>query len=293
MSEVKYLIGVDGGGTGTRIAIAGLDGVELVRAEAGASALGQGIDKAWANITAAIKDGFAKLGLGEVAFAECAVGFGLSGVTVKAWAEEFASKNPGFARIEVETDGFSTLLGAHNGAHGGIIAIGTGSIGEAWLPDGTRLEVGGWGFPTSDEGSGAYLGLKAINHVQRLMDGRRELTDFGRKLLSITGDSREKVFEWMGKMKQGECASLSPVVVEFGEKDEVAKSFLLDAGREVEIIGQALRKNAPELPLALCGGGLSEALRPYIPAAFLASTSRAQKDSCAGALILIHRAVKA
>lgn len=290
MSEVKYLIGVDGGGTGTRIAIAGLDGVELVRAEAGASALGQGIDKAWTNITLAIRDGFAKLGL-KAEFSECAVGFGLSGVTVRAWAQEFENKNPGFARIEVETDGFSTLLGAHNGAHGGIIAIGTGSIGEAWLPDGTRLEVGGWGFPTSDEGSGAYLGLKAINHVQRLMDGRRELTDFGRKLLSITGDTREKVFEWMGKMKQGECATLSPVVVEFGEKDDVAKSFLLDAGREVEIIGQALRKNAPELPLAICGGGLSEALRPYIPAAFLASTSRAQKDSCAGALILIHRTV--
>ncbi|WP_273428555.1 BadF/BadG/BcrA/BcrD ATPase family protein [Chitinibacter tainanensis] len=289
MSQIEYLIGVDGGGTGTRITIAKLDGVELVRAEAGASALGQGIDKAWANITAAIKDGFNKLGLGEVDFARCAVGFGLSGVTVKAWADEFIAKNPGFGRIIVETDGYSTLLGAHNGDHGAIIAIGTGSIGEAWLPSGERLEVGGWGFPTSDEGSGAYLGLKAINHVQRIMDGRRPLTDFGRKLLSITGDTREQVFAWMGKMKQGECASLSPVVVEFGQSDEVAKSFLLDAGQEIVNIASALRASAPELPIAICGGGLSEALRPYIPADFLATTSRPQKDSCAGALILIAR----
>lgn len=287
--SIKYLIGVDGGGTGTRICIAGLDGVELVRAEGGPSALGQGVDKAWTNITLAIRDGFRKLGIDRPDFHECGVGFGLSGVTVKAWAQEFENKNPGFAQIVVETDGFSTLLGAHNGAHGGIIAIGTGSIGEAWLADGSRLEVGGWGFPTSDEGSGAYLGLKAINHVQRLMDGRRPLTDFGRKLLAITGDTREKVFEWMGKMKQTECASLSPVVVEFGEKDELAKSFLLDAGREVETIGQALRATAPQLPLAICGGGLSEALRPYIPASFLATTSRPQKDSCAGALLLIHK----
>ncbi|WP_035057356.1 BadF/BadG/BcrA/BcrD ATPase family protein [Andreprevotia chitinilytica] len=289
--SIKYLIGVDGGGTGTRICIAGLDGVELVRADGGPSALGQGTDKAWTNITLAIRDGFRKLGIEHPDFADCAVGFGLSGVTVKAWAQEFENKNPFFARIIVETDGFSTLLGAHNGQHGGIIAIGTGSIGEAWLQDGKRLEVGGWGFPTSDEGSGAFLGLKAINHVQRIMDGRRPLTDFGRKLLSITGDTREKVFEWMGKMKQTECASLSPVVVEFGEKDDIAKSFLLEAGREVEVIGQALRSNAPDLPLAICGGGLSEALRPYIPAAFLASTSRPQKDSCAGALILIHSAI--
>ncbi|MBM5574939.1 BadF/BadG/BcrA/BcrD ATPase family protein [Deefgea sp. CFH1-16] len=292
MSSIQYLIGVDGGGTGTRICIAGLDGVEKVRAQAGPSALGQGIEKAWHNITQAIVEGFKAIGVNEPDFAQCAVGFGLSGVTVKAWADAFASQNPGFAKVVIETDGYSTLLGAHNGLHGGIIAIGTGSIGEAWLSDGTRLEVGGWGFPTSDEGSGAYLGLKAINHVQRLMDGRRPMTAFGQKLLSITGNTREQVFAWMGTMKQSECASLSPIVLEFADSDEFAKAFVLDAGREIENIASALRATAPQLPIAICGGGLSEALRPYMPSEFLASTSRAQKDSCAGALILIAREFK-
>ncbi|MBB5191025.1 glucosamine kinase [Silvimonas terrae] len=293
MSGIQYLIGVDGGGTGTRICISGLDGKELTRAEGGASALQQGIDKAWDNIVATIRSGFAALGISAPDFAQCAVGFGLSGVHNRAWAAEFEAKNPGFARIIVETDGFSTLLGAHHGQHGGIIAIGTGSIGEAWLPDGQRIEVGGWGFPTSDEGSGAYLGLKAINHVQRLFDGRQPMTDFGRALFAVVGDTKEKIFEWMGKMKQGECASLSPIIVQFAGTDAVARGFLEDAGREVEIIGAALRASAPTLPIAICGGGLSEAMRPYIPAAFLASTTRAQGDSCAGALILIHKAVTA
>ncbi|GLS03793.1 hypothetical protein GCM10007860_09380 [Chitiniphilus shinanonensis] len=291
MSKIQYLIGVDGGGTGTRICIAGLDGKELVRAEGGPSALGQGIDKAWTNITLTIRAGFEKLGIDKPDFGACIAGFGLSGVTVKAWAQEFENKNPGFATIVVETDGFSTLLGAHDGAHGGIIAIGTGSIGEAWLADGQRLEVGGWGFPTSDEGSGAYLGLKAINLVQRVVDGRVPETDFTRKLTSVTGNTRETVFEWMATMRQGECASLSPIVVEFGETDPLARQFLLDAGREVEIIGQALRRTEPSLPLAICGGGLSQALRPYIPASFLDTTKLPQKDSCAGALILAHRAL--
>jgi glucosamine kinase len=292
MNQVEFLIGVDGGGTGTRVTIAGLDGVEKVRAEAGPSALGQGVDKAWANITTAIMAAFKTIDIEQPDFSRCAVGFGLSGVTVKAWAQEFESKNPGFARMIVETDGYSTLLGAHDGAHGAIIAIGTGSIGEAWLPNGDRLEVGGWGFPTSDEGSGAYLGLKAINHVQRIMDGRRPLTDFGRKLLSVTGDTREKVFAWMGTMKQTECASLSPIVVEFGQSDDVARGFLIDAGQEIVNIAAALRATAPQLPIAICGGGLSEALRPYIPADFLATSARPQKDSCAGALILIAREYK-
>lgn len=290
MSKIQYLIGVDGGGTGTRICIAGPDGKELIRQDGAASALGQGIDKAWLHITQAIDAGFAALGL-TPDYAVCAVGLGMSGVHNPVWAEEFKQKNPGFARIVVETDGFTTLLGATNGQHGGIIAIGTGSIGEAWLPDGLRLEVGGWGFPTSDEGSGAFLGLKAINHVQRITDGRRPVTDFGRKLLSITGETKAQIFEWMGRMKQGECASLSPVVVEFGASDEFARAFLLEAGQEIENMGKALRAHHPDLPLAICGGGLSEALRPYIPAKFLASTGRPQKDSCAGALILIYQAL--
>ncbi|MEJ2792967.1 BadF/BadG/BcrA/BcrD ATPase family protein [Iodobacter sp. LRB] len=291
MSKIQYLIGVDGGGTGTRICIAGPDGIEKIRSDGGASALGQGIDKAWLNISQAIKAGFAALGIDEPDFAQCAVGLGMSGVHNPAWAEEFKQKNPGFAKIVVETDGFSTLLGATNGQHGGIIAIGTGSIGEAWLPDGQRLEVGGWGFPTSDEGSGAFLGLKAINHVQRIIDGRRPVTDFGRKLLSITGQTKAEIFNWMGQMKQGECASLSPVVMEFGASDEYARAFLQEAGREIEQIGLALRAHHADLPLAICGGGLSEALRPYIPADFLASTLHPQKDSCAGALILIYQAL--
>ncbi|BCL76077.1 hypothetical protein JHS3_18130 [Jeongeupia sp. HS-3] len=291
MSQIEYLIGVDGGGTGTRICISGLDGIEKIRAEAGASALGQGVDKAWTNILQAINDGFAAIGVTAPDFSRCAVGLGLSGVHNRAWADEFEQKNPGFAKIIVETDGFSTLLGAHKGEFGAIIAIGTGSIGEAWLADGTRLEVGGWGFPTSDEGSGAYLGLKAINHVQRVFDGRQPVTDFSRKLMSVVGETKEAIFAWMGQMKQGECASLSPIVVEFGERDLVAESFLLDAGREIEIIGQALRRTSPTLPIAICGGGLSEALCPYIPVDFLASTTRPQADSCAGALILIRRAV--
>jgi glucosamine kinase len=291
MSKIQYLIGVDGGGTGTRICIAGLDGVEKIRSDGAASALGQGIDKAWLHITQAINAGFAALGIQAPNYAECALGLGMSGVHNAAWAAEFAEKNPDFAKIIVETDGFSTLLGATNGQYGGIIAIGTGSIGEAWLPDGQRLEVGGWGFPTSDEGSGASLGLKAINHVQRIIDGRRPITDFGRKLLTITGRSKAEVFAWMGKMKQGECASLSPVVVEFGLSDEYARVFLLEAGQEIEAIGKALRAKHPYLPLAICGGGLSEAMRPYISADFLATTTRAQKDSCSGALILIYQSL--
>ncbi len=158
MQDIQYLIGVDGGGTGTRIAIAGLDGVELVRAEGGASALQQGIEKAWVNINETIAKGFDALGITPDR-SRCAVGFGLSGVHNRAWAAEFENTNPGYGRVIVESDGFSTLLGAHNGAHGGIIAVGTGSIGEAWLLTAHASKWAAGAFRPQMK-LGRYLGLK-------------------------------------------------------------------------------------------------------------------------------------
>ena len=50
------------------------------------------------------------------------------------------------------------------GADGGIVIVGTGSIGWANIA-GQSHRVGGWGFPVSDEGSGAWLGSEAVRRV--------------------------------------------------------------------------------------------------------------------------------
>ena len=42
-------------------------------------------------------------------------------------AEKFRAANPGFAGLAVETDAGTTLLGAHEGKPGAIIALGTGN----------------------------------------------------------------------------------------------------------------------------------------------------------------------
>ncbi|MGV7246188.1 BadF/BadG/BcrA/BcrD ATPase family protein, partial [Caballeronia sp. M23-90] len=43
----SYLIGVDGGGSGTRVVLADANGVELARASGGPSGLGLGVERAW------------------------------------------------------------------------------------------------------------------------------------------------------------------------------------------------------------------------------------------------------
>src|SRR5271165_7670240 len=133
---VEYLIGVDGGGTGTRVRVERFDGMELGRGSAGPSGLMHGTDKAWVAVLDAINRSFAEADVACPVRERMAIGLGLAGVHNQQWATEFLEKNPGFGEIKLETDAFCTLLGAHQGKPGAIIAIGTGSVGEALYSDG-------------------------------------------------------------------------------------------------------------------------------------------------------------
>ena len=282
-----YLIAVDGGGTGTRVPGARPDGTEIAQASGGPSALSRGIDKAWTTIEGVIADAFATIGVKQVPVASCAIGLGLAGVHNKEWAAQFIAANPGYALLALDTDGFTTLMGAHGGRPGAIVAIGTGSVGEAMLADGSKVEVGGWGFPAGDEASGAWMGLRALNHIEQVLDGRVEGGAFARELIDFCGGSRDAVQVWLGRANQTAYAGLARFVVAHGATDPVARAILEHAGREVASIAAALDRSRT-LPLALCGG-LGEALRAWLPADTLARCVPAQGDSAAGALRMIAR----
>lgn len=287
---IDYLIGVDGGGTNTRVRLAGRDGAELATGAAGASGLGHGIDKAWAAVNSATARAFAAIGIDAIPMPSCAIGLGLAGVHNKQWAAAFEAANPGYAALALDTDGFSTLMGAHGGRPGAIVAIGTGSVGEALRLDGTRVEVGGWGFPAGDEASGAWMGLRAIGHVEQVLDGRAEGGELAREVIQACGCNRDAIQVWLGKATQTDYASLARYVVAHGATDPLAGAILEQAGRDVAAIARALDPTET-LPLSLCGG-LGETLRLYLPAETLARCSPPHGDSALGALRMIELHLK-
>ena len=287
---IEYLIGVDGGGTGTRVRLARLDGAELAQASAGPSALSQGVAKAWTTILAAIGEACAIADIGNPPLSSIAIGLGLAGVHNKEWAAQFIAADPGFAALALDTDGFTTLMGAHGGRPGAIVAIGTGSVGEAMLEDGTKVEVGGWGFPAGDEASGAWMGLRALNHIEQVLDGRVEGGAFAVDVIEACGGNRDAVQIWLGRANQTAYASLARFVVAHGETDQTARAILEHAGREVAGIARALDPSAT-LPLALCGG-LGEVLLAWLPEATRARCTPPQGDSARGALRMIEQHLK-
>jgi glucosamine kinase len=282
---IEYLIGVDGGGSGTRVRLARADGTELAQGQSGPSGLAHGIDNAWASVRHAVGKAFAQAGVNHPAIARLAIGLGLAGVHNKQWAAQFSAADPGYAAMVLESDGFTTLMGAHRGQPGTIVAIGTGSVGEALLPNGERREVGGWGFPAGDEASGGWIGLRAINHIEQVIDGRKPSSPFAQAVIEACGGNRNAIQVWLGQATQTSYAKLAPIVIEHAASDGVARGFLLEAGEEVASIAHALDPSG-RLPLALCGG-LGAPLRAYLPPELLARSVAPHGDAASGALRMI------
>lgn len=285
-----YLIGVDGGGTGTRVRVADPAGTVLCQGEAGPSALGQGVEAAWAQILRAIASAFHALGKPCPDWSVCALGAGLSGVNHLPWRDQFLALNPGFARIALESDAHTALLAAHGGKPGAMVAAGTGSIGEALYADGTRRQVGGWGFPVGDEGSGAWLGLRAMAHAQAALDGRIAPGVLAQRIHRQCGTHRDDLQRWCAQAAQHEYASLARTVFECADTDPVALALVERAAQAIEQMAQALDP-CGNLALAICGS-VGRELQPRLSATVRSRCVSSDCDAAHGALTLIQRTLE-
>jgi len=288
---IDYLLGVDGGGTATRAVLARTGGSVIGRGQAGPSALGQGIAQAWRNVELAIRRAFEAAKLPVPSWTRCAVGAGLSGVSYHPWRDAFLRADIGFAHLKAETDSFTMLLGAHDGKPGAILAAGTGSIAEALRPDGSRVTVGGWGFPAGDEGSGAWLGLQAVRHAQCALDGRANAGPLARHIWAACGADRDDLQAWCDQAGQFAYAQLAPAVFEHEAGDPAAASLLMRATSALEAMALAVDPKG-RLPLAV-SGSVGQRLAPRMSPAVRSRMVAAAQGPADGALMLIRRAVRA
>lgn len=287
---VEYLIGIDGGGSGTRALLQRVQGEILGTGSAGPSALGQGIAQAWDNVLAAIRRAFDAARLAVPPWDRCAVAAGLSGVSHAPWREAFLARDPGFAHLAAETDSFTMLLGAHGGRPGAIVIAGTGSIAEALHADGTRATVGGWGFRVDDEGSGGWLGLQAMRHGLAAIDGRVNAGPLARRVWMHCGDERETLQAWCAESGQFEFAQLARAVFECEASDPVAARMLQEAVAALEELALAIDPRG-RLPLAVAGS-IGERLASRMRPAIRCRLVPAQAGAAEGALTLASRAVR-
>ncbi|MFM0685115.1 BadF/BadG/BcrA/BcrD ATPase family protein [Paraburkholderia strydomiana] len=287
MNEDLFLIGVDGGGTGTRIVLADAHGRELAQAASGPSGLGLGVERAWQAIADGCADAFAQVGA-ALNWSRCVLGCGLAGVNNRDWLAAFLAQAPALAGLAVESDAYTTLLGAHGSAYGVIVALGTGSVAAAAdRDDGEFRTVSGYGFPSGDEASGAWLGVRAIVHAQHALDGRGPNDDLAQALLAHVGaHDRDELVVWLCEANQTAYASLARIVIAHRAHPFAAR-LLGEAGLQIGKMIAALDPSGA-LPIALCGG-LGAPLREYVPQIYQARLREPLSDSAHGGLQLAQR----
>jgi len=290
LAELRFLVGVDGGGTGTRVRLADREGRLLGQGESGASALGQGAVQAWHHIGQAVQQAAAQAGISGLDLSQCAIGLGLSGSSLKDPVAQLLALQPGYTLLALDSDGWTTLLGAHAGEAGAVLAAGTGTIGEALRRDGSRAMASGWGWVTGDEGSGAWLGIQAMRHAEQVFDGRAVGGALADAVMSRAGRDRSTINAWNASAGQAGFAALAPLVFESADNDVIAAGLLDAAVAELEKLAHALDP-AGDLPLALCGS-VALRLAPRFSAPLRARCVAARGDSAEGGLHLVRGELK-
>lgn len=291
LPAVPYVAGIDGGGTGTRVRLYSREGALLGQGEAGPSGLSQGVPQAWRHVRQALDAAFGAAGLPPAPPAQVALGLGLAGAGVPAQREAFLQADPGHALCVLDNDGVTQLLGAHGGGPGIVVAAGTGSVAAARYAGGRTAQAGGWGFPVGDEGSGAWLGLRSMQHAHAALDGRESPTRLSQTLFDRIGGTPAALLAWCAGAGAPQYAQLAPWVFAEAERgDGKAQALLQAAADELQRLVDALQAGQPPLPV-VASGSVGVRLAALWPPELRDRVVPPQGDSIDGALWLVRAAL--
>lgn len=138
-------------------------------------------------------------------------------------------------RIGVHHDAFAALEGGLLGAPGIIVVTGTGSISFGRNGDGAEAKCGNWGPSLGDEGSGHWLGREALRATAHAYDGRRPETSLARTTLAWLGvDDPDELLERVHRddLTRSVIASYAPTVLRLADEgDPVASSIVREGTR--------------------------------------------------------------
>lgn len=281
---IDLYIGVDAGGSHCRARLTDAAGKVLGTGEAGPANARIGMDKLRATLMETCEQALTQGGIDINAGGRISAGIGIAGISRPGVRDALNTLGLPFAKIRWETDAAIANLGAHSGADGATLILGTGSIAYV-KANGGSFAIGGYGFPISDEGSGAALGLSAVRHALRALDGRTKPTPLSAAITSRFSHETPRVIAWMDSATPKDYATFAPIVFDFAEADdEIARSIVESAALHVEqFIETIFLRGAPRCSLA---GGIAARMRPWLRERTAARLSPPLGDPLDGALLL-------
>lgn len=228
LADQHILIGVDGGGSGCRVAVCDSNGNRIGEVSGGSANVTSDRDQAISNVCEAIAKCAQQNGISDAAMRSGVAHLGLAGVISKADEDAVAMAMP-FDHVVVTDDCETALIGALNNDFGVLAAIGTGTIIAARNESGTR-RFGGWGAQISDQASGAWLGQEAYRRCVLAHDGLVAHSDLTRQLLLQHDDDLAMMVDFARKAAPQDYAKAARDIVERARVGDANASYLMRKG---------------------------------------------------------------
>ncbi len=262
MGPNALLLGVDGGGTQCRARLCTLSGAKLGEATAGPANIRFGLEQSFSAIRQAATECLGQAGLSSKESPRIIACLALAGASEPTHLAAAQNCKHPFGKMIVTSDAHAACVGAHGGRDGGVIVIGTGSIGWAER-NGLHYRVGGWGWPISDEGSGAWLGNEALRRVLWAYDGRIEWTPLLHELFARFESDPHAILGWTSDAPPRDLASLARTIAEhISHNDRIAIELMRLAATHIDTLaGRLIAVGTERISLV---GGLASHIEPWL-----------------------------
>jgi len=235
---MPYYLGIDGGGTKTRCLLADETTVLAKSMSGGSNIVRVGEARAREAIHTAISQvcAGAKIVPTQIQ-AVCIGAAGAARPEIEAKIRSIlAELAPGIAPARIEVVGDAVIaLEAAFGAGPGVIAIaGTGSIVYGRDADGRIARAGGWGFAISDEGSGHWIGRRAVSAILSARDQGVETAFTATILREWKLTTIDELVQHANSTPPPDFPRLFPIVLRAADQDDsIARELLADAGTKL------------------------------------------------------------
>jgi glucosamine kinase len=235
----QLVVGVDGGGSKTHVILANGKGKELGSLIGDGSAVrpGEALTSA-ETIGALVRDALTNA---EITDKPSLLVAGVAGTGREKERKLLlrALQGEGLAdEVQVVTDAEIALADAFGTEGAGVLLVaGTGSVAYGRGPAGAFRRCGGWGPDVGDEGSGAWIGRRALSVVTSSADEREPETRLmGALMTALELETIEDIIPWAAKASPKDLAAIAGHVTTLAaDRDLRANSICTVAAEELVV----------------------------------------------------------
>lgn len=232
-----YIIGIDGGGTGTVGILTTETGQCLAQVQLGPSnyhVVGEA--KTQTVLKSLIKELCEKAGIPLTSAIHFCLGMAGLGRAEDRKIIGRICDELGIGENRILThDAHIALVGGTEKQHGVIVISGTGAIVYGINADGKEARASGWGYLLGDEGSGYDIAIKGLRAVARAADGRGRPTELTHRILNaLELNAPGDLIRWVHAASRDAIAQLAKVVFDAARTaDRTAEQIVDDAADEL------------------------------------------------------------